>query len=221
MLAMVCDGPGTGLRAESRPIPRPGPGEVLIEVSACGICRTDIHVLDGEVPANYPVVPGHEIVGQVAALGMGVAGFRTGERVGVPWLGGTCGTCRYCRSGRENLCDRPVFTGASRDGGFATHAVASAAFCFPLPDGIGDAEAAPLLCAGLIGWRAYRMAGVGRGAGCRRRAALPSRPSLSRAGPAAGLVPSGRAGFHRPRCGPARRSPRRRGGCPNRTCRAP
>jgi propanol-preferring alcohol dehydrogenase len=161
MLAMVCDGPGTGLRAESRAIPWPGPGEVLIEVSACGICRTDIHVLDGEVAANYPVVPGHEIVGRVAALGEGVADFRISERVGVPWLGGTCGTCSYCRSNRENLCDRPVFTGASRDGGFATHVVANAAFCFPLPDGIGDAEAAPLLCAGLIGWRAYRKAGAG------------------------------------------------------------
>lgn len=161
MLAMVCDGPGKALRPERRPIPVPGPGEVLIEVAACGICRTDIHVLDGEVAANYPVVPGHEIVGRVAALGAGVAGFRIGDRVGVPWLGGTCGTCHYCRAGQENLCDSPVFTGASRDGGFASHALAAAAFCFPLPDGIDDAEAAPLLCAGLIGWRAYRMAGPG------------------------------------------------------------
>lgn len=158
MIAMVCDGPGMGLREEVRPVPAPGAGEVMLEVLACGICRTDLHVVDGEIPASYPIVPGHEIVGRVLALGDGVEGFTLGQRVGVPWLGGTCGQCRYCREGMENLCDRPVFTGASRDGGYATHTLARGAFCFPIPDGVGDAEAAPLLCAGLIGWRSYRKA---------------------------------------------------------------
>jgi propanol-preferring alcohol dehydrogenase len=143
-------------------VPSPAPGEVLIEVAACGVCRTDVHIVDGEVPARLPVVPGHEIVGRVAALGERVEGVAIGERIGVPWLGGTCGRCPYCRSGRENLCDRPVFTGATRDGGYATHVTADARFCFPLPDGIGDVAAAPLLCAGLIGWRSLQMAGDGR-----------------------------------------------------------
>src|SRR5690606_26966309 len=151
MTAMVCDGPGMGLREEHREISVPGPGELLVEVLACGVCRTDLHVVDGEIPARYPIVPGHEIVGRIAALGEGVTGMAIGGRVGIPWLGKACGTCRYCREGRENLCDHPEFTGATRDGGYATHALADARFCFPLPEGLGDLEAAPLLCAGLIG----------------------------------------------------------------------
>lgn len=167
LVAMVCDGPGQPLRLEHRPMPVAGPGEVLIRVLACGVCRTDLHVLDGEVAAKYPIVPGHEIVGQVVAVGADVADFSAGDRVGVPWLGGTCGTCFYCRSDQENLCDHPVFTGATCDGGYASHVVARAAFCFPLPEGIGNAEVAPLLCAGLIGWRAYRMACEGLTGGVR------------------------------------------------------
>ncbi len=159
---MVCDGPGLGLREEQREIPKPGAGEILVEVLACGVCRTDLHVVDGDIPAGYPIVPGHEIVGRVLTLGEGVTGFAAGDRVGIPWLGKTCGTCCYCCEGRENLCDDPEFTGATRDGGYATHAVADARFCFPLPDNLPDLEAAPLLCAGLIGWRAYRMAGEGK-----------------------------------------------------------
>ncbi|MCB2060556.1 MAG: zinc-dependent alcohol dehydrogenase family protein [Novosphingobium sp.] len=162
MIAMVCDGPDGSVREERRDVPVSGRGELLVEVLACGVCRTDLHVVDGEIPANYPVVPGHEIVGRVIALGEGVSGFAPGQRVGIPWLGKACGTCEYCREGRENLCDHPEFTGATRDGGYATHAVADARFCFPLPEGLSDTEAAPLLCAGLIGWRAYRMAGPGR-----------------------------------------------------------
>ncbi|MDP3675973.1 MAG: zinc-dependent alcohol dehydrogenase family protein [Novosphingobium sp.] len=162
MIAMVCDGPGTLLREERRPLPTPAEGELLVRVLACGICRTDLHVIDGEIPAHYPIVPGHEVVGSVLAAGGGVAGFSLGTRVGIPWLGHTCGRCAYCRDGRENLCDHPKFTGATRDGGYATHVVADARYCFPLPDELPDAEAAPLLCAGLIGWRAYRMAGDGQ-----------------------------------------------------------
>src|SRR5258705_3621159 len=140
--------------------PRPEAGQVLIRVHACAVCRTDLHVVDGELPhPKLPIVPGHEIVGRVAALGSGVAGFTIGQRVGVPWLGATCGVCPYCRAERETLCDAPLFTGYTRDGGYATHTVADARYCFALPDGFGDAEAAPLLCAGLIGWRSYRMAG--------------------------------------------------------------
>lgn len=163
MFAMVCAAPGEPLRGEWRPLPVPGPGELLIAVAACGVCRTDLHVVDGEIPARYPIVPGHEIVGHVAALGAGVSGFAVGDRVGAAWLGRTCGTCRYCREGRENLCDHPEFTGATRDGGYATHAVADARFCFPLPGGLSDVAAAPLLCAGLIGWRAYWKAWQGAG----------------------------------------------------------
>lgn len=162
MIAMECGAPGRGLTRVERPLPAPGPGEVLVEITACGVCRTDLHVLDGEIAARYPIVPGHEIVGRVAALGDGVAELAVGERVGVPWLARTCGVCPYCRDGRENLCDAPLFTGATRDGGYATHVVADARFCFPLPDGLDDVHAAPLLCAGLIGWRAYRMAGAAR-----------------------------------------------------------
>jgi propanol-preferring alcohol dehydrogenase len=162
MRVMVCDAPGSALREERRPLPTPGPDELLIEVLACGVCRTDLHVVDGEVAASYPIVPGHEIVGRVIGLGARVTGAVAGDRVGVPWLGRTCGVCTYCREGRENLCDGPEFTGATRDGGYATHALADARFCFPLPPGLGDLEAAPLLCAGLIGWRAYRIAGPAR-----------------------------------------------------------
>ncbi len=145
-----------------RPASTPASGEILIEVAACGVCRTDLHVVDGELPnSNLPIVPGHEIVGRVAAIGAGAAGLALGERVGVPWLGSTCGICVYCRSGRENLCDRALFTGYTRDGGYATHALADARYCFPLPARQDDAEAAPLLCAGLIGWRSYRMANAG------------------------------------------------------------
>jgi propanol-preferring alcohol dehydrogenase len=134
---------------------------VLIEIAACGVCRTDLHVLDGEIAAHYPVIPGHEIVGRVIELGPGADGIAIGQRVGVPWLGHSCGHCPYCRDGRENLCDYPEFTGATRDGGYATHVVADAHFCFALPDAYDDAHAAPLLCAGLIGWRALRLAGDG------------------------------------------------------------
>jgi alcohol dehydrogenase, propanol-preferring len=133
MRAMVFDRPGQPLVMRERPIPRPGPGEILVEVSVCGVCRTDLHVVDGELPdPRLPLVPGHEIVGRVAALGAGVTGFTLGERVGVPWLGATCGHCPYCRTGRENLCDTPLFTGYTRDGGYATHAVADANYCFAL-----------------------------------------------------------------------------------------
>jgi len=151
MRAMVLDRPGGRLRPADLPLPEPGPGDVLIRVHACGVCRTDLHVLDGDVAAGkLPVVPGHQIVGTVEG---------GGERVGVPWLAWTCGECRYCRSGRENLCDRARFTGCDRDGGFAEYAVADARFCFPIAEGYPDLQAAPLLCAGLIGHRALRMAG--------------------------------------------------------------
>ena len=160
MRAMVLDRPGIPLVMRERPIPDPGPGEILVEISACGVCRTDLHVVDGELPQpKLPIVPGHEIVGRVAVIGQGVSGFTLGEQVGVPWLGATCGVCPYCRSERENLCDRPLFTGYTRDGGYATHTIADARFCFPLGENANAVEAAPLLCAGLIGWRSYRMAG--------------------------------------------------------------
>ena len=156
---MQIPAPGAALVRIERPVPDPGPGELLIEVAACGVCRTDLHVLDGEIPAHYPIIPGHEIVGRVAAIGSSVERFIIGQRVGVPWLGHTCGVCPYCRAKRENLCDAPLFTGATRDGGYASHAIADAQYCFDLPDRFSDVEAAPLLCAGLIGWRALRLAG--------------------------------------------------------------
>lgn len=166
MRAMVLDRPGTPLVMRERPVPQPAAGEVLVEIAACGVCRTDLHVVDGELPGpKLPIVPGHEIVGRVAAIGEGVSGFARGERVGVPWLAATCGVCPYCRAGRENLCDHPLFTGYTRDGGYATHTVADARFCFPLEPGRDAAEAAPLLCAGLIGWRSYRIAGKGEALG--------------------------------------------------------
>lgn len=161
MVAMQLDAPRARLRRVERAVPRAGAGEVLVRVDACGVCRTDLHVVDGEVAAHYPVVPGHEIVGRVVEVGDRVEGLELGQRVGVPWLGHTCGTCGYCRSGRENLCDHPVFTGATRDGGYATHVVADARYCFALPERLSDIEAAPLLCAGLIGWRSLRLAGDG------------------------------------------------------------
>ncbi len=166
MRAMVLDRPGTPLVMGERPVPQPGQGEILVEVAACGVCRTDLHVVDGDLPnPKLPVVPGHEIVGRVAAMGPGVTGLRPSERVGVPWLGATCGVCTYCRSGRENLCDRPLFTGYTRDGGYATHTLADARFAFALGENGDAAEIAPLLCAGLIGWRSYRMAGEGEALG--------------------------------------------------------
>ncbi|MBY0319692.1 MAG: zinc-dependent alcohol dehydrogenase family protein [Reyranella sp.] len=163
MQAMVLMARGNPLVLEKRPDPSPGAGEIRLRVEACGVCRTDLHILDGELPdIRLPVVPGHEIVGIVDAVGPGVTSHRLGQRVGVPWLGHTCGTCPYCSTHRENLCDRPVFTGHGRDGGFATHTVADAAYAFPL-DGFDDpVAAAPLLCAGLIGWRSLRLAGDGR-----------------------------------------------------------
>jgi propanol-preferring alcohol dehydrogenase len=158
-LAMTLLAPGSALVAEERPVPVPGPGEVLLEVAACGVCRTDLHLLDGDLPeARLPIVPGHEIVGIVAAHGPGTSRFPTGERVGVPWLGGTCGHCGHCASGHENLCDDAVFTGLHRDGGFARYAVADERYCLALPPSYDDLHAAPLLCAGLIGYRAYAMA---------------------------------------------------------------
>ncbi len=166
MRAMVLDLPRTPLTLRERPIPQPGKGEILVEIEACGVCRTDLHVVDGELPRpKLPIVPGHEIVGRVAAFGPGVTDFALGERVGIPWLGATCGVCPYCCSGRENLCDAPLFTGYTRDGGYGTHTVANARFSFPLPENLDAAEAAPLLCAGLIGWRSYRMAGEGTALG--------------------------------------------------------
>ncbi len=159
MRAMVCVGPGRPLELTERPEPIPGPGQVLLNVRACGVCRTDLHLVAGEVPnAKFPVVPGHQIVGVVAGRGEGVR-LRKGERVGVPWLGWTCGKCHYCISGRENLCEQALFTGAQLDGGFAEKCAADARFCFSIPEVYSDLEAAPLLCAGLIGYRAFRLAG--------------------------------------------------------------
>jgi len=156
---MILDRPGAPLRLAELPVPQPGPGGVLIEVEACGVCRTDLHLLDGELPdAAPPVIPGHEIVGRVAALGAGVAGLAPGQRVGVPWLGWTCGNCDYCRNWRENLCGAARFTGCQINGGYAEFAAADARYCFPLPDADDAALLAPLLCAGLIGYRALRMA---------------------------------------------------------------
>ena len=158
--ALTLDGPGRPLQLMVRARSVPWPGQILIGVSACGICRTDLHIVDGELPwPGHPVVPGHEIVGTVLEVGADVESFAPGERVGVPWLGWTCGRCHYCLSGRENLCDRARFTGYQIDGGYADHVVADARYSFRLPPDYGDAEAAPLLCAGLIGYRALVMAG--------------------------------------------------------------
>jgi alcohol dehydrogenase, propanol-preferring len=157
---MVLDRAGSALRLAELPDPRPAPGEILLRVAACAVCRTDLHLVDGELPqARLPVVPGHQIVGVVDALGDGAERFRVGDRVGVPWLGGVCGECDFCRRGEENLCDQPVFTGCTRDGGFAELVTADERFAFALPAGYSDEEATPLLCAGLIGYRALRLAG--------------------------------------------------------------
>jgi propanol-preferring alcohol dehydrogenase len=163
MRAMVLAHPGAGtLEAETRPVPTPAPGQLLIRVRACGVCRTDLHVVDGELPqASIPIVPGHEIVGRVEAAGDGVA-FQVGDRVGVPWLGYSCGECAFCTSGRENLCERARFTGYHIDGGYAEFVVADARFVFRIPERYGDIEAAPLMCAGLIGYRSYRFTGDAR-----------------------------------------------------------
>jgi len=163
MRAMVLHRPGEALRLERRPVPRPGRGQVLLRVEACGVCRTDLHLIDGELPEpRLPVIPGHEIVGRVAALGEGVGGFAPGQRIGVPWLGWTCGHCSFCESQRENLCDTARFTGYQIQGGYAEYTVADARYCFPLDEALDAAEAAPLLCAGLIGHRALEMAGEAR-----------------------------------------------------------
>ncbi|MEP7295599.1 MAG: zinc-dependent alcohol dehydrogenase family protein [Burkholderiales bacterium] len=160
MRAMVLHAPGQALQLEERPDPEPGRGEVRLRVEACAVCRTDLHVVDGDLPLpKLPIVPGHEIVGIVDRLGAGVTGLRCGQRVGVPWLGHACGHCDQCLLGHENLCDTPVFTGHGRDGGFATHVIAEAAFCLPLSLPGSPVQIAPLLCAGLIGWRSLRMAG--------------------------------------------------------------
>jgi len=160
MQAMVLDRAGTKLRAAALPVPAPGPNQILIKVAACGVCRTDLHILDGELTQpKLPLVLGHEIVGRVEAPGEGVEGFAPGMRVGVPWLGYTDGTCTYCREGAENLCDHPRFTGYQIDGGYAQYTVADARYVFPIPESYGDAEAAPLLCAGLIGYRSLKLAG--------------------------------------------------------------
>jgi len=162
MRAMVLHRPHERLMMEERPDPAPGPGEIRVRVEACGVCRTDLHVVDGELPdPKLPIVPGHEIVGRVEAAGQGV-GLKPGARIGAAWLAHADGTCPYCLSGRENLCEKPLFTGYTRDGGYATHAIAEADFVFPLSDDLDPVATAPLLCAGLIGWRSLKMAGDAR-----------------------------------------------------------
>ena len=166
MRAMVLKTPGTALEWTELPDRHPGPGEIRVTVAACGVCRTDLHVVDGELPEpRLPIIPGHEIVGRVDALGPGVEGLHPGQRVGIPWLGHTCGVCRFCTSGQENLCDHPLFNGYTRDGGFATATIADARFAFPLGEAGDDVSLAPLLCAGLIGWRSLVIAGEGRNLG--------------------------------------------------------
>jgi propanol-preferring alcohol dehydrogenase len=166
MRAMMLYGARQPLQAVDLPTPRPGPGEVLIRIRACAVCRTDLHIVDGELPRpKLPLIPGHEIVGVVAEAGKGAGRFRVGDRVGVPWLGWTCGSCQYCATNRENLCDQALFTGYTRDGGYAEYTVADQRFCFPLPNGYSDAEAAPLLCAGFIGYRSLVKTGDARRVG--------------------------------------------------------
>jgi propanol-preferring alcohol dehydrogenase len=166
MQAMVLKELGADLEWTDPPDRQPGPGEIRVEVAACGVCRTDLHVVDGDLPEpKLPIIPGHEIVGRIDAIGAGVVGLKVGDRVGVPWLGHTCGVCPYCTGSRENLCDRPTFTGYTRDGGFATSTIADARFAFPLGEAGSDVELAPLLCAGLIGWRSLAIAGVGKSLG--------------------------------------------------------
>jgi propanol-preferring alcohol dehydrogenase len=163
MRAMVFDGPGQPLRLADIPTPAPGPHQALIKISACGVCRTDLHILDGELTQpKLPLILGHEIVGRIVETGTNVEGLREGQRVGVPWLGETCGACPHCLSARENLCDRAIFTGYTLDGGYAEFCVADSDYIFPLPQGQSDAALAPLLCAGLIGHRSLKMAGEAR-----------------------------------------------------------
>lgn len=160
MRGMVLAAPGALLQLQERPDLTPAEGEIRVKVSACGVCRTDLHVVDGELPhIKYPIIPGHEIVGRVDLIGDNVTTHRIGDRVGIPWLGYTCGACRFCRDGMENLCDNPLFTGYTRDGGFANHTIADARYAFPLGETGDDVSIAPLLCAGLIGWRSLVMAG--------------------------------------------------------------
>jgi propanol-preferring alcohol dehydrogenase len=159
MNAMQFSASGTRLMMVERSLPEPGEGEVRVAILACGVCRTDLHIVDNDIHARLPIIPGHEIVGRIEAMGPDVSQFAIGERIGIPWLGHTCGHCRFCLSNRENLCDEPLFTGFSRDGGFASHCVADVRYCFALPDAFDDQHAAPLLCAGLIGYRAYKLAG--------------------------------------------------------------
>jgi len=163
MNAMVLKKLGTALESTELADRQPGPGEIRVKVAACGVCRTDLHVVDGELPdPQVPIIPGHEIVGRIDVIGSGVDGLCLGERVGIPWLGHTCGVCPYCMGGRENLCDRPIFTGYTRNGGFATATIADARFAFPLGEAGSDVALAPLLCAGLIGWRSLVIAGEGK-----------------------------------------------------------
>jgi propanol-preferring alcohol dehydrogenase len=163
MRAMVLHRAGCGLALETIPVPRPAFGELLIKVHACAVCRTDLHVVDGDLPhPRLPLVPGHEVIGTVVGFGEGAPLDMLGRRVGVPWLASTCGTCGYCRSGRENLCDRAEFTGYTRNGGFAEYLTADHRYCFPIPDTYSDIDAAPLMCAGLIGFRSLRAAGGAR-----------------------------------------------------------
>jgi len=160
---MILERPGSALRPVEIPAPQPGPGQLQVAVAACGVCRTDLHVVDGDLTEpKLPIIPGHEIVGRVSAIGAGVSEFAIGDRVGIPWLGHTCGSCSYCRAQTENLCDAPGFTGYQIDGGYAEFTVADAQYCFPLPGDGDDAELAPLLCAGLIGYRSLVMAGNAR-----------------------------------------------------------
>ncbi len=160
MRAMIFEGQGRPLTLRDVPIPVPRPGQVLVKVEACGVCRTDLHVVDGELSEpKLPLIPGHEIVGRVESTGEGAEHFQKGQRCGIPWLGWTCGLCDYCRSGRENLCDQARFTGYTIDGGYAEYTVADERFCFPLPGELDDVSSAPLLCAGLIGYRTLRKAG--------------------------------------------------------------
>jgi alcohol dehydrogenase, propanol-preferring len=163
MQAMVLKKPGTALEWTDLADRQPGPGEIRAKVAACGVCRTDLHVVDGELlDPKLPIIPGHEIVGRIDAIGAGVEGLSVGERVGIPWLGHTCRVCPYCMRGQENLCDQPVFTGYTRDGGFATATIADARYAFPLGEAGDDVALAPLLCAGLIGWRSLAIAGDGK-----------------------------------------------------------
>ena len=157
---MMLDEPGQALNMRCLPCPQPGPDQLLVKIAACAVCRTDLHVVDGELPKpKLPIIPGHEIVGRVVSCGTNIRNFSIGERIGIPWLGWTCGECRYCRSGHENLCESARFTGYQINGGYAEYTVADARYCFRIPDNYSDVEAAPLLCAGLIGYRALKMAG--------------------------------------------------------------